>query len=110
MGKNSDFCLPESIQEFSELLVFRENGFDGLDNNLVEPPMICDKSIKLDACEMAILSKGPKFAVREELVEENFKIELEKMICKRKYRSMDFEDDLAEFDPAEPLSKGPISV
>jgi len=45
-------------------------------------------------------------AVREELIEENFSIELEKMICKRKYRSIDDSAKMTEFDPAKPLQTG----
>ena len=96
------FSVPDSIKEFENLIAFRKDGFVDHSNNLLEPPMICDKKIKLSAAEMAILSRGPKFAVRESLVEENFKIELEKMIFKRKYNSKD--NDLTELGAAKPTN------
>ena len=39
------------------------------------------------------MSKGPKFAVRQKLVKESFKIELEKMSCKKKYSAGDELED-----------------
>ena len=46
-------------------------------------PFVCDNSIKLDANERKILSRGPKFMIREELSSEDFDIEIEKMIAKK---------------------------
>ena len=71
------FEIPEAISMFRDLKVFSEDGFKDISNNLSEPPMICDSSIVLSQDEMAVLSKGPKFAVRQDISEENFKIELE---------------------------------
>ena len=87
-------------------MVFQDGAFNGLENELLEPPVICDKTIRLSEEEIAILSRGPKFAVRGELIEEDFSIELEKMICKRKYMSIDDSAKTTEFDPAQPLQTG----
>ena len=75
------FTLPELIKEFDDLSVFAENGFENVDPNLL------DKNIVLSPAEIAVLSKGPKFAVRQEILEEDFKIDLEKMVFKHKYSS-----------------------
>ena len=50
--------------------------------------------------------QGPKFAVRGELIQEDFSIELEKMICKRKYKSIDDSAKTTEFDQAQPSQTG----
>ena len=44
-----------------------------------------DKSIILSQDEVNLLAKGPKFAVRQALTNENFRIELEKMVSKQNY-------------------------
>ena len=55
--------------------------------------------------ELAILAKGPKFAVRQQILKENFKVEVEKMICKKKFG----DPDLPELSPAETNSKNTSS-
>ena len=47
-------------------------------------PFICDSSIRRTENELLVLSRGPKFMVRENLSVDEFNIEVEKMICKRK--------------------------
>ena len=62
------------------------------------PPFICHKDIKLYKNELKVLSRGPKFMVREEIDEELFEVEMEKMIAKKKYDSafnVKIEDDCA---------------
>ena len=78
--------LPASIAHFQDLKAF---GPDPNQTCEMDPPMVYDKSIVLSDDELKILSKGPKFAVRQKLVKESFKIELEKMSCKQKYSSGD---------------------
>ena len=62
-------------------------------------PFICDPKITFSKDELAILARGPKFMVRSELDKEDFKVECEKMIAKKKYDSVfngvdDNEDDI----------------
>ena len=66
LEKKQDFDLPDSISEYRDLMVFQDGAFNGLENELLEPPMICDKTIRLSEEEIANLFRGPKFAVREE--------------------------------------------
>ena len=76
--------LPASLKDFSSLKAFLPEVPQSLK---VEPPKIYDERIVLSDDELKLLSKGPKFAVRQKLLEESFKVELEKMVCKKKYRS-----------------------
>ena len=68
-----------------------------------EGPMICDSSLKFDQNELAILAKGPKFMVRSELQSEDFMVEMEQMIVKKKFDEKnedvldDSKDDCAVF-------------
>ena len=68
-------------------------------------PMICDKNIKLSHSELSLLARGPRFSVRSELNEEEFEVELESMITKKKYRS-DTEEDDASMVEVERKSTG----
>ena len=67
--------------------------------------MVYDESIVLSEDELSILRKGPKFAVRQEILEDEFKLELEKMVCKRK-----FNDSQTELDPANPSNDRTVST
>ena len=59
-------------------------------------PFICDESIKLSPDELKILSRGPKFMVREELSSDEFDLEVEKMVAKQKFNdAFKSEDDLS---------------
>ena len=64
-----------------------------------EPPTglkVFDKSLKFTQDELKVLAKGPKFMIRGELDNEEFEIELEKMVVKDKYNEMfKIEDDCA---------------
>ena len=69
--------LPASLSEFSDLKAFNA---DVSKPHELEPPMVYDSSIVLSADELSVLAKGPKFAVRQKLVEESFRIELEPIL------------------------------
>jgi len=58
-------------------------------------PFICDPNIKLSTDELNILSRGPKFMIREDLSLEDYKVDVEKMVVKQKYNNCfkDLEDD-----------------
>ena len=59
-------------------------------------PFICDPKIQLTNNELLLLSRGPKYMVREDLSEDVFDIEIEKMIAKQKYNDGFMEEDLSE--------------
>ena len=44
---------------------------------------ICHESLKFDKDELSLLSRGPKFMVRDDLSSTDFNVELEKMIAKQ---------------------------
>ena len=56
-------------------------------------PMICDKNISLSENEIKLLSRGPKYMVRDELALEDFMIELKKLVAKQKIDNAFNEDD-----------------
>ena len=82
--------LPASLTDYSDLKAFNT---DVSKPPEMEPPVVYDPSIDLSPDELSVLAKGPKFAVRQKLVEENFRVELEKMVCKEKYQNSDVLDD-----------------
>ena len=63
-------------------------------------PMVCDSKIQLNKNELELLSRGPKYMVRDKLSLEDFTVELEKMIAKQKldnaFNRESGEDDLSE--------------
>ena len=60
-----------------------------------DKPFICDPTVKLDENELAILAKGPKFLVRDELNASEFNLEVESMVAKKKYDTVfNDKDDL----------------
>ena len=64
--------------------------------------MICDKDIRLSDDEKAFLSKGPRYMVRQELSKSEFKADIEKMVVKKMYRSLEEEDeDKEEEEPTD---------
>ena len=84
--------LPDSTRDLlSEVNLFLPNQITMKPEEPAKP-FICDPTIKLDENELAILAKGPKFMIREELTTSEFNLELETMIAKKKYDSL-FEDD-----------------
>ena len=78
-------------------------GIDEMEPEKPAPPMICSPDIKLSECELALLSKGPKFSIRPELDSEMFEVELESMITKKKYRAS--EDTDLTVDEVSPTTK-----
>ena len=63
------FTVPASISEFSDI-----KAFNIAKESVVPPvlPMVYDERIKLSQNEILVLSKGPKFAVRQKIMKENF--------------------------------------
>ena len=62
-------------------------------------PFICDPSIQLDENELKLLARGPKYMVRDDLSADDFEIELEKMIAKKKLNSAFNEEEIKEQKP-----------
>ena len=48
-------------------------------------PMICAKDIELSQDELEFLRKGPRFMMRQHVKEDEFMVDIEKMIVKEKY-------------------------
>ena len=89
------FQVPASADQFKDIKAFNVPS-DPI--AVIDRPVVYDKSIILSDDEMQILSKGPKFAVRQKLVKESFKVESEKMSCKQKFTAGD------EFCEGQPTS------
>ena len=68
-----EFKIPASIDQYKDLKAF--NVEQKLEFS-PELPMVYDSSISLSQDELSILSKGPKFAVRQQLMEESFRVEV----------------------------------
>ena len=47
-------------------------------------PFICKKDLTFNDCELKVLSRGPKFMVRADPIREEFDVEIENMIVKKK--------------------------
>ena len=76
---------PEAASEILNGVNVFNVDWDELGNEPPEGPMVCDPSLSFDRDELSILARGPKFMVRGELVQEDFNVELEKMVFKQKY-------------------------
>ena len=74
--------LPEDCKEYSELRIFQE---EEIIPEEPEPPMVASKDISLSKGAIKILSKSPKFALRNILSKENYMAEIEKGLIKDKY-------------------------
>ena len=74
--------LKEELGEFSELRIF--NGVS-IQAEEPKPPVITAKDVTLSKDEVSLLSKGPKFAIRNILNKEIFMAEFEKGLVKKKY-------------------------
>ena len=59
--------------------------------------MVCDESLRFNANESKLLSRGPKDMVRQELSLEEFRVQMEKMIVKQKLDNA-FKDDMGDED------------
>ena len=70
-------------------------------------PMVCCKDIPLSKAELSFLKRGPKYMLRQECDERDFKVELEKMTVKDKYNSLRVcpEDDLDQDESNDSLSE-----
>ena len=71
--------MPEGVIEYIEGI--------NIFNSKVSPvgavgPMICSSRIELNENERLFLEKGPRFMMRGELNEKEFRVEIEKMIAK----------------------------
>ena len=71
-------------------------------------PFICHESIKLSNDELMILSRGPKFMIREDLSLEDHKVDVEKMVVKKKFDRCfeDMEDD----SPTNPTNSAAVQL
>ena len=96
--KNQLESVVKTVPENTKELLYNVNIFN-TDKHPVqpqdpEPPFMCDPTISLSDDELNLLAKGPKFMVRESLSKEEFGLELEKMVAKKKYDSQfKMEDD-----------------
>ena len=61
-------------------------------------PMICSRDIKLSTDELNFLRKGPKFMLRQDGNENDFVVNLEKMVIKDKYEASSDGRDLDATD------------
>ena len=63
------------------------NAFKGgtMEPEALVGPMVCHADIILSREEQAFLSRGPNFMMRQKLDEDEFKVDVEKMITKREY-------------------------
>ena len=96
--REQNFMIPASIQQFKEIKAFKTPQEV---QNVQEPPVVYDPTIILSKDEENLLSKGPGFSVRQTVSCEDFKVELEKMVCKQKYG-----DSSDEIQPTQPQSLG----
>ena len=85
---SADKLIGTSAERYSNIL----SDIDNMKPEKPALPMICSPDIILSDCELALLSKGPKFSVRSDLDSEQFEVELESMISKKKYRAADEAD------------------
>ena len=94
--------LPEDCQEFGKLRVFQE---EQIQPEPPAPPMVASNNITLSKEEIKVLSKSPKFALRNILDKEAYMAEIEKGLIKDKYGRIGKEEvngkvveDIAETD------------
>ena len=81
-SQKQKLSIPASIQHFASIKAFNPPQETPIH---MDPPVVYDRNISLSQDEMNLLSKGPKFAVRQALTSEDFKVELEKMVSKQKF-------------------------
>ena len=72
----------ETWEIIKDTNVFRK---EEMEKETLIGPMICSTDISLSKEEIAFLTKGPKFMLRNELDEIEFSTEVEKMIAKQSY-------------------------
>ena len=72
------------------------NDSQALNPEDAHPPFICHDSLEFNDNELKLLARGPKFMLRGELSKEDFDVEVEKMIVKRKFeQKFKTEEDLS---------------
>ena len=74
--------LPEECAPLKELRVFRG---EDIPAEPPKPPVVTSESIILSKAEIAILTKSPKFALRNLLSKKQYMTEIEKGLIKEKY-------------------------
>ena len=99
--KSFEKAPPHTEEILSGVNVFCEN------NSMVpqDPlgPFICDESLVFSDCELKLLAKGPKFMIRSEPTSEEFEVEIEKMVVKKKLdTAFNTEEDLSVQSLSEP--------
>ena len=82
--------LKDEYPDFAELRIFNGKKIQPEDP---KPPVIASKDVKLTKDEISILSRGPKFALRNILSKERFRAEYEKGLVKKKYDDIGKEKD-----------------
>ena len=90
-----DMAPSSAKQYLDNVRVFKSNE---VQPQMPAGPIICDCNIAISKDEYAFLVKGPQFMVRQKLNEDDFKVEIEKMITKHKYQTCneDGEDTKSE--------------
>ena len=68
-------------------------------------PMICSPEITLSQDELSFLRKGPRFMLRQEINDKDFKVELEKMTVKEKFNDCNKEAENDSITSDESLSE-----
>ena len=76
------YSLPEECKEYAKLRVFQDQE---IPPEAPKPPMVASNTITLSKEEMKILSKCPKFALRNILCKKSYMAEYEKGLIKEKY-------------------------
>ena len=79
---------PKYLREYKDLSIFKHSGFFPKKRELTGP-FIGSSEIILTEDERKVLMKDPKFSVRHELDETEFKVEIEKMNFKRKFEEQE---------------------
>ena len=88
------FELPKILSRYKEAKVFSEVGTEYFKPGEIKGPVIVGENNKLlSTDEVAILTRGPKFAVRRVLDKERFILEMEKVFVKLRWALKDRELD-----------------
>ena len=97
LGKNRSSIVSKNVPESTKHILDGVSVFMKDEGELeVEEPKglwICHDSLKFDNDELKLLSRGPKFMVREELSSVDFNVELEKMVAKKNFDYNSNKDD-----------------
>ena len=85
--------LPEECKEYEALRALRGTK---IDPEPPKPPVITNPEITLSKAELKILSKSPKFTLRNILDKEIYMTEIEKGLIKEKYRRIGLDEHKGE--------------